>query len=1020
MTTDKLFDAGGEMGALMAAFDWTNSPLGPVSRWPQNLKTCVRIVLTSRQPMFVWWGDSLINLYNDAYRSIVGGKHPEALGQPARVVWREIWDQIAPRAKSAMERNEGTYDEALLLIMERYGYREETYYTFSYSPVPNDQGGTGGIICANTDDTQRIVGERQMAMLRDLAAQTAEARNWQEACQRAAEVLPNDERDLCFTLLYVRERTSSAFTLAASSGIASGHPLAPGTVNAGNDSLWPLEAACSSHEVQAIDLGDSRHEVTARIWNSRVEQAAALPISPSGQGGVTGVMIVGLNPFRRLDTNYQSFLTLVAGQISASIANAQAYEDERQRAEMLAELDRAKTTFFSNVSHEFRTPLTLMLGPTEDALQAPSRSLHGAALETVHRNQLRLLKLVNTLLEFSRLEAGRIRASYRPADLAQLTTDLASVFRSAIERAGLVLNVDCPALPQQPYVDREMWEKIVLNLLSNALKSTFEGGISVHLRDLGSDCELSVRDTGTGIPENEMPHIFERFRRVEGAKRRTHEGSGIGLALVSELVKLHAGQIQVASEVGRGTTFTVRIPYGTAHLSPHSIASPDVHADHGSGTLAFVQEALSWSSGPHVDLASSRNLVNEFDFSSRENTGNTPHFRVLVADDNQDMRDYLVSLLQPRFDVTSMENGRLALDSAIRNPPDVVLSDVMMPEMDGFQLLSSLRKVPETSTIPVILLSARAGEEARVEGMQAGADDYLIKPFTARELFARVEAHAKIARFRQEAYRRERELEQELSRARQLASDAVSQITDGFFVVDPNWKLTYFNAAGERILVTAGLMNPVVGVSLWQAFPNMVNADVEARLRSCMETRAAVEFETAHSGRWFMVRAYPSPKGGISIYIADISARRRAEEALRMKQEHLLLTQRAAKIGAWELDVEDEDLKISPEFAEIAGLPSYVTRLRYSEFLDALFFSTDRQGLSKAVQGALRGKKDFSVELRLKRPDGTVRLVSGRGKAFYNQNRPIVLGVLIDLSTPDGIHALPRNRKRRQRRNPAA
>jgi hypothetical protein len=177
---------GGELGERMRERDWSQTALGPVAGWPQSLKTAVRIMLTSRQPMFVWWGEDLINLYNDAYKTIVGGKHPQALGQPASEVWREIWDQIRPRAESALRNNEGTYDEALQLIMERNGYPEETYYTFSYSPVPNDQGGTGGIFCANIDDTQRVIGERQLALLRELAAKTADARTTQEACRLSA------------------------------------------------------------------------------------------------------------------------------------------------------------------------------------------------------------------------------------------------------------------------------------------------------------------------------------------------------------------------------------------------------------------------------------------------------------------------------------------------------------------------------------------------------------------------------------------------------------------------------------------------------------------------------------------------------------------------------------------------------------------------------------------------------------------------------------------------------------------
>src|SRR6185503_13181112 len=183
--------------------DWSQTSLGPVERWPQALKTAVRIVLTSRQPMFVWWGEDLINLYNDAYKSIVGGKHPGALGQPARVVWREIWDQVGPRAERAMRHNQGTYDEALLLIMERHGYQEETYYTFSYSPVPNERGGTGGILCANSDDTQRIIGERRLAVLREVAARTVDARRADDACARAAAALETARHDLPFALIYL-------------------------------------------------------------------------------------------------------------------------------------------------------------------------------------------------------------------------------------------------------------------------------------------------------------------------------------------------------------------------------------------------------------------------------------------------------------------------------------------------------------------------------------------------------------------------------------------------------------------------------------------------------------------------------------------------------------------------------------------------------------------------------------------------------------------------------------------------
>ncbi|WP_437508045.1 ATP-binding response regulator [Sorangium sp. So ce1099] len=747
---------GGEMGERMRAFDWSSTPLGPVSSWPQSLKTCVRIILTSRQPMFVWWGDSLINLYNDAYKSIVGGKHPVALGQPASVVWREIWDQVGPRAASAMRRDEGTYDEALLLIMERHGYEEETYYTFSYSPVPNDQGGTGGIICANTDDTRRIIGERQLALLRDLAAQTANARTWEEVCTRSALALATDAKDLPFALLYILDADRRRVQLAGAAGFERGHAAAPESIALAEASPWPLAELLREHDVcREIELPADAGALPTGGWPRPPARAAALSLTPPGESGRAGVLIVGLNPLRLFDDNYRGFLRLVAGQISASIANAQAYEEEKRRAEALAELDRAKTTFFSNVSHEFRTPLTLMLGPLEDALASSRGSLSGADLETAYRNAVRLLKLVNVLLDFSRIEAGRIQASYEPTDLSALTADLASAFRSAMERAGLAFEVDCPPLPEPIYVDHDMWEKIVLNLLSNALKFTFEGTIALSLRAHGDRVDLTVRDTGTGIPEQELAHLFRRFHRVQGARSRTHEGSGIGLALVHELVRLHGGAIHVASKVSEGTTFTISLPRGTAHLPQDRVNARRTLVSTATGAAPYVHEALRWlpdaEAGEDVHVAPA-GLTSPADAAIEA----VPAARILLADDNADMRDYVGRVLRERWTVEAVADGAAALDSARANPPDLVLTDVMMPNLDGFGLLRALRGDERTRSVPVIMLSARAGEESRVEGLEAGADDYLAKPFSARELVARVATHLQIARLRAAA-ERERE-----------------------------------------------------------------------------------------------------------------------------------------------------------------------------------------------------------------------------------------------------------------------
>jgi signal transduction histidine kinase/DNA-binding response OmpR family regulator len=791
---------GGEMGELMRAHDWAGSPLGVPARWPQSLKTAIRIMLTSRQPIWIGWGRELLFFYNDAYKSIIGGKHPHALGRPTSEVWREIWADIDPMLATAMGGVEGTYVEEQLLIMERNGYPEETYYTFSYSPIPDDDGTPGGIICANTDDTKRVIGERQLALLRELASRATEARAWKDVCRESAAALASNAHDLPFAMIYMAEPDLATASLVASAGIASGHPAAPARLALRNgQAAWPLAQAMGSHEAVLVPDLAARFDTALPMgaWGAPPSQAALLQIPRAGETGRTGILVVGLNPFRLFDKDYRGFLGLVAGQIAAAIANADAYEQERLRAEGLAELDRAKTAFFSNVSHEFRTPLTLMLGPLEQSL-AEAHRLPPEERERVavaHRNGVRLLKLVNTLLDFSRIEAGRAQASFEPTDLAAFTADLASNFRSAIEKAGLALKVDCAAAAAPAYVDRDMWEKIVLNLLSNAFKFTFEGEIGVSLRCDEDTATLTVRDTGTGIPATELPRLFERFHRIEGARGRSFEGSGIGLALVQELVALHGGAIRVESEEGRGTAFMVSIPLGTAHLPVDRIRAERALGSTAARAQAFVGEALRWL--PEAAVPADAIDDAGSGLSAPPHAAALGRQRVLLADDNADMRDYIGRLLEGRQDYEAVADGEAALEAIRRQRPDLLITDIMMPRLDGFGLIRAIREDQELRDLPVIVLSARAGEEASVEGLAAGADDYLVKPFSARELIARVDgalAMASVRREMSEALREEaRTLETlnqigktvaaelDLASAVQIVTDAATALTGAAF-----------------------------------------------------------------------------------------------------------------------------------------------------------------------------------------------------------------------------------------------
>lgn len=507
------------------------------------------------------------------------------------------------------------------------------------------------------------------------------------------------------------------------------------------------------------------------------------------QGGTPyGFMVVGLNRYRDLDDGYRGFVELVAGHVATGVASARSYQAQQRRAEELAELDRAKTAFFSNISHEFRTPLTLIMGPVDELRERLADADAGVReeLEVVHRNGLRLGKLVNTLLDFSRIEAGRMQAGYEPVDLAEVTGELASVFRSAVDRAGLDFRVDCPPLPEPVFIDRSMWEKVVLNLLSNALKFTFDGSIGISVGTEDGAAVVTVVDTGIGVAAQEMPRLFERFHRIENARSRSNEGSGIGLALVKELVGLHGGEISATSTEGRGTRFTIRLPFGSAHLPADAVLAEAGDGAAPFATDPFVQEALRWLPGEQTAATSA--VVTGIE----ESIDGPPHgpalpVHVLVADDNADMREYLSRLLLGAgYQVSTVDDGRQALRAVRAKAFDLVVSDVMMPHLDGLALVAALRADPRTASVPVLLLSARAGQEASIEGLQAGADDYLVKPFAAADLLARVRANIELARLRNHHAR--------------WRTALVDSLQEAFFVCDEDGAVIEINAAFTDIL----------------------------------------------------------------------------------------------------------------------------------------------------------------------------------------------------------------------------
>ena len=883
----EFLNRGGEMGARMRAYDWGASPLGPPERWPQSLRTIVRMMLDSRFAMWMAWGPHYTFFCNDAYLPTLGIKRDRALGAPAPAVWAEIWHDIGPLIEDVLASGEASYNEGLLLFLERSGYTEETFHTFSYSPVYDDGNRTAGMLCVVTETTALVIGQRRLTLLHDLAALPGGAVESVAAAGRHIVADLGGSRDVAFGALYLAE--GDVARLVASSDPALEHAAPAEIALADLDSPWAVPRVIGGAHEELIE-GFERHcAVVSGAWPEPVQQALVLPLMGAGARPL-GALLLGVSTRRALDDGYRNFLALVGGQVAAVLADTQARLEERQRAEALAELDRAKNAFFSNVSHEFRTPLTLMLGPIEELLARPGLDEgERETLELLRRNGQRMRKLVNSLLDFSRIEAGRVQANYRPVDLGAITGDLASAFRAAVEGAGLTLTVTAEPLPGLVYVDLDMWEKVVLNLLSNAFKFTFEGGIAVRVAARDDMAELEVRDTGVGIAEEELPRLFDRFHRVPGARSRSQEGTGIGLALVRELARLHGGTVGVASRPGEGTTFTVAIPLGHAHLPPASIDTGARDSGAAPDAGSFIDDALRAGSTRGQAEAFAEQPV------QASHAGAPPRARILVADDNADMRSYLARLLDPFWEVETAGDGVEALERITAAPPELLITDVMMPRLDGFGLLQRLRADPATQGLPVIVLSAQAGEEARIAGLNRGADDYMVKPFSSRELVARVEMQLMRARIKsaQEA------LDARLADVFRNAPVAVALLSG------PDHVFQFVNAKHQALAPSAAML----GRPFREVFPELVPRGVVGLLDQVLASgepyvgsafAAELHENPADAPRtryWdFIYQPLRGPGGaidGIAIVASEVTelvlARQRAESANRAKDEFIAM-----------------------------------------------------------------------------------------------------------------------------------
>lgn len=708
--------------AMLDAREWESTSLGAASQWPEELRFAVTTVMPSGVPMMIWWGPDLIQIYNEAYVQLLGNKHPASMGQPAEKCWAEAWDSIRPAVHAVLATGHASFDDALPLWIDRHGFTEETHWSLSLSPIR--QHGTGvilGLLCATTEKTDDVMTRRRLRSLRVLG-EVSTSQGTVEASDAAMETMTGMDFDIRSAVLYCAEPDGDPEPIAWTASSAVDGP------EEALARITSMVAECAATG-QPREVDDTLRESAERTLGPDL---LCLPVN-SRDGALTAALVLELSPHLPFDDQFRTYIDLVVAQFHRIVVDTASYDLEKSQLKKLAEMDQAKSRLFQNISHEFRTPLTMIHGPQQSLLNRAGLNLSDderADLEAAVRATERLQRLVDGLLEVARGQADRIVTTADATNVPSLTEDGVAMFRAAAEDAGLDLSlVVSEDFPPALLIDRELWMRVLLNLVSNAVKYTAAGSIKVDLCYAQGDVILAVTDTGVGIAEDDLPYIFDRFHQAQTRPVRGDAGSGIGLALVAELLRAVGGAARVESVVGKGTVATVRHP---AQLTSATPASRSCRTER--------------------QLASERHeidtLTRPIELDDAGTDDDTPgRGRVLVVEDNHDLRKYISRLLRSAgWSVTATDTAEAAQEAI--EGQDVVLSDIMLPGMSGLDLVRWVRTQADVRWTPVLLLTARADTESVVEGLTAGADDFVTKPFDPDELLARVATHMELSLLR--------------------------------------------------------------------------------------------------------------------------------------------------------------------------------------------------------------------------------------------------------------------------------
>ncbi|RIB28824.1 hypothetical protein C2G38_1348582 [Gigaspora rosea] len=797
-------DTENEESTFIYNYDWSTTSLGPMESWEPMIKNALHLCLQSAYPTTLYLGPELIMIFNKAFRQI--SKNLYKLGKSVNKNL-SIPDYQRSQIKTVMTTGKGIFQKEQYAEGPRSGYKVEMYFDYTFSPIFKSDGTVHGIFNLLQEVTQKVLSVRRFKTLSEFGRWTSEIKSLDSACNIITKVLKDNNADVPYALIYfIKHKLNAgsesliarltATTFDEDSKKERHFPdYFPETreiidlskeVDNNHETYIELKRETTIHSFLKCDswpihlLIKKGHHVKVILKDGSQAVLLLTKIPLGGDQTLSAVLICGINRMRPLDEQYMEFLQLVANQMNTFLLHGKSIEEERERSKILADLNYQKIMFFQGISHELKTPLTLMLSPLEDVISEGSREAPIMShLQTIRRNSRRLLKLINVLLQFSNIEANQLEANYIETDISEFTQELVSGFKNMAETLNLDFIIDIPNssefnhnMSDKIYLDHDMYETIVFNLCSNAIKHTWNGNIIIRLyldnKDDKKMIVLEVSDT-VGIPEVALPNIFQRFYRVESQNSRSHEGTGIGLALVKQLITRHGGDITVKSVVNKGTTFKCWFPIGCEHLPTNQIRINNVEKPINNcqelciNRQLYLEECSQWAKNNMPEAQFNRDQLSVDDDwsvgkvstkeisspSSTDNFAARKEHQILLIEDNDDMRNYL-SVLLKEFDVINAHDGRDAIKILKKTDklPDLILSDIMLPNMNGYELLDALRSNTKTQLIPVILLSAKADEYSKIKGLDKGAVDYLIKPFSAQELIIRIRANIEISLLR--------------------------------------------------------------------------------------------------------------------------------------------------------------------------------------------------------------------------------------------------------------------------------